>query len=288
MTLLMMWREAAVEKVDSDELVPNKPALDRLWLASDSRLSAEGPSGGTVRLTDRAAKILEAHVHLYGPTPQSLPIRSRKVGFSYTGSSLVALQAYAAVLPLWSRLQAQFLPTMGECAEHLAKFLRAYAWELAAAGDFRCHTECLLVGFDERAAHIEAWRIGVAPTCAGIVLSVEQVSLGSGEMALYGDGRAAAEAALAQLGRSSNGWRREPIEWIRSRLREDQAGSVGGGVQIGAVGIEGFELYFDAQPFRAGVNGAGDSLITLRYRGFDFGDISHVGQASVFLPGLAS
>jgi hypothetical protein len=102
MTLVMIWCESKVE---------------RLWVVSDSRLSRSG-AVGCVRLTDRAAKILEIPVILRRQTPGDVlgtPVKIMNLGFAFAGSSLVALQAYAAVLPLWSRLQTsgpEILPSV--------------------------------------------------------------------------------------------------------------------------------------------------------------------------------
>ena len=92
MTLVMAWREQAMERV---------------WIVSDSRLSREGQSG-PVRLTDAGAKILTVPIVLRRQTPLSVlgtPILASNLAFAYAGSSLIAMQAYAAVLPLWSHLQ---------------------------------------------------------------------------------------------------------------------------------------------------------------------------------------
>jgi hypothetical protein len=121
MTLVVIWRESKVEG---------------LWVVSDSRLSQPG-AVGCVRLTDRAAKILEIPVILRRQTPGDVlgtPVKIMNLGFAFAGSSLVALQAYAAVLPLWSRLQIsgpEILPSVKDFAEHLAHFVECFASEVA-------------------------------------------------------------------------------------------------------------------------------------------------------------
>jgi hypothetical protein len=49
-----------------------------------------------------------------------------------------------------------------------------------------------------------------------------------------------------------------------------------GGVQIGLVFKDGFELFFDAQP-------EGDLMPAVKYRGFNFQEISYVGPTSVIM-----
>jgi hypothetical protein len=107
MTLVMVWTDGS----------------DRWWVVSDSRLS-----GTYNKLTDSAAKILEIPVNLYkqmGWEALEAPLKSKTLGFAYTGSSVVAFNAYAAVLPLWSRLENEpfnVLPSMEEFANHPCVF----------------------------------------------------------------------------------------------------------------------------------------------------------------------
>lgn len=116
MTLVMAWREKEI---------------DRVWVVSDSRLSNVG-TRGTVRLTDSAAKLLSVPVVLRRPTPSNVlgtPVLTTNLAFAYAGSSLIAMQSYAAVLPLWSHLQTngpERLPSVRDFAKHLGTFVAAY------------------------------------------------------------------------------------------------------------------------------------------------------------------
>lgn len=164
MTVLMIWREQE---------------SDRLWLVSDSRISNPGLGGGIVRYSDRGAKILEAQVVLNRT-------ESRMLGFAYAGSSLIALQAWAAVLPLWRRLQSDGLelPSIEDCAIHLGKFVKSYWDEVSAAlGVQKCL--CLLVGYASRP---EAWLIEPHSAPTGTLLDIHAVELEQGQMRLFGSG----------------------------------------------------------------------------------------------------
>ncbi len=274
MTVLMLWREGPAQ---------------RLWLTSDSRLSHSGKGGGFVKLTDRAAKLLEADLILQCRNPNGPPIAKKTVGIAYAGSSLVALQSYAAVLPLWSRLCSsgeQTLPTIGECAEHLGQFVRAYTFELAAAGDINCRTECLLLGYNEGAESAEAWHIYARPGSTGVALNIERLELGAGEMMLFGSGRAEASRQLKKLKPTNGQWRHEPIDMLRAQLRHDTPSSVGGGVQIGMLNPSGFELVSDVRYFTAGDSAAGDSLLSMHYRGFNLEEVNKVGHCFGALAGI--
>ncbi|MGH7022216.1 MAG: hypothetical protein ACREEB_01350 [Caulobacteraceae bacterium] len=273
MTLIMIWREG--------------PA-DRLWVVADSRLTGSGPYGQPKPLTDRAAKVLEAHVCLQGPNPKSPLLTMRTVGFAYAGSSLIALQAYVAVLPLWARLWSpgdETLPTMKDCAEHLGFFLRSYGQEVLECGS-GIATECALLGYDDAAGRVEAWRVRVSQVGDTADLKVAQLELGDGQLELIGSGAHDAKQNLEKINPTGRPWRREPLDMIRHQLREDTPGTVGGGVQVGVAVAEGFQLYSDARPFRAGVSRAGDPLLMTRYRGFDSEKIHKVGHAIAKLPGI--
>jgi hypothetical protein len=140
MTLMMVWKELGAE---------------RLWTVSDSRLSNSGHE--VQRITDRAAKILEVPLTLRRPISGSSlgePIRSTTLGFAYAGSSLVALQTYAAVLPLWSRLQTsgvEVLPSIRDCSTHLSKFVEAYFQESMGP------CQCILIGYDDPTQMLDGW-----------------------------------------------------------------------------------------------------------------------------------
>jgi hypothetical protein len=270
-TLVMLWLEGESR---------------RAWMVSDSRLSAPGSAGGRVQYTDRAAKILEASIVLWPLEPGLPPIATAKLGFAYCGSSLVALNAYAAVLPLWSNLRsstANLLPSVADCAEHLAKFVGAYAREVGGSGTGDPTTQCVLLGYDTTRHRPECWCVRTTIGRDGLTSEVEQVELSPRRVQTFGSGAARADAALASLPRSAL-WGREPLRWIRGALNRDDQGDVGGGVQIGMAGPDGFELLFDAQPTVS--TGFGSSPYAFRYRGFELDDVSRVGETFAALRGL--
>ena len=272
MTLVMVWKERDVQ---------------RFWLVSDSRLSSPG-NVGERRLTDRGAKILEIPLILRSPNigrPGSQRVRSTTLGFAYAGSSLVALQSYTAILPLWSRLQvgpSELFPSIGQCAEHLAKFVEVYYRESGS----QC--ECILTGYDEPSGMLDAWVIKtvVRQNCA--IAITRQLSLTNpGAIEVLGTGGNDARNELSRRYQSSEleNWRREPLDMIRETLSADCPGSVGGGVQLGALTASGFEVAFDVQ--RATCESHCNApLCAMTYRGFPFTDISRVGDAIITLRGF--
>jgi hypothetical protein len=174
---------------------------------------------------------------------------------------------------------------MKDCVEHLAVFLRAYGQELLASGP-EIATECVLLGFDDAMGAVQAWRAKVAAVGPDADLRIEKLELGDGQMQLFGSGAHDAEENLKKINPTSRPWKREPLEIIREQLRDDAPGSVGGGVQLGVAGPDGFQLYADARPFRVGVSRVGDSLLAMHYRGFDLDKVSKVGHTIATLPGL--
>ncbi|KQY95137.1 hypothetical protein ASD21_07160 [Caulobacter sp. Root1455] len=273
MTLLMVWREGEA---------------DRIWIVSDSRLSKDGPTGGIDRMTDRAAKILEADLHLLGRDPDHPPLKSRAIGFAYTGSTLVALEAYAAVLPLWARLTSsgeQTLPSMGDCARHLGVFLKAYAFDLANSG--AVGTECILLGRDDEAGVVETWQVKVRRAAAGIELTVDQLKLGNGELLLFGSGKDDAAARLRDLNPEAKPWRREPLDMLREQLSQDEPGTVGGGVQVAFAAPDRFHLSADVTVAEWGKASWGDRWVAIRFRGFDLSEVNQVGHTFASLAGVS-
>lgn len=106
--------------------------------------------------------------------------------------------------------------------------------------------------------------------------------LAPGEIEIFGSGSNIAREELASL-RSTDDklWHREPLKMIRRHLGADPKADVGGGVQLGYVQREGFQLLFDVQPIAPG-----NPISFMRFRGFDFSDINSVGEAFVNLPGM--
>lgn len=269
MTLVMAWRQREMRRV---------------WLVSDSRLSSHGQAG-RVQLTDNAAKLLVAPRVLWRQTPGSVfgaPISKSDIGFAYAGSSLIALQAYAAVLPLWGHLQTmgeEILPPMQAFAQHLGIFILEYTRTVSAAHGQLQRCQCAIIGYDHSRADLEGWVVEVGQSDAELQLIIRQMTIAPGEIEILGSGRAAAESALAAYPTEEAGlWGREPLAMIRSHLRQP-AEDIGGGVQIGFANEFGFELSYDVQAAEHG-------FYAMRYRGFEFDKVSRVGEAFCNLTGL--
>ncbi len=215
----------------------------------------------------------------------AIPLFAKKLSHPFA-----PLRRQTAVLPLWSRLCASdkhVLPTVGECADHLSKFVTVYSQEVTFSGaDGSC--QCVLGGYDENALAITTWMVESRRTEDGMTHEVRQLQIPPGGIEVLGSASKWALEQLRAFKPAGAGWRREPLEMIRHQLTEDTQSDIGGGVQIGMITKEGFELCFDARPFTAGVSRIGDPLLAVKYRGFDFGDVSHVGSAFSSLRGIAS
>lgn len=272
MTLVMAWREGT---------------YDRIWMVSDSRLSYSGAQGN-VRLTDAAAKLLSAPVVLRRQTPLSVlgtPVLTTNLAFAYAGSSLVAMQAYAAVLPLWSHLQTsgpERFPSVHDFAKHLGTFVGTYWGHVSSAYNASQSVQCALIGFDATLGTIDGWMIETGRCSDETGPKLRRMDLAQGDIEIFGNGSKQARGELNGLRSEGNPlWHREPLEMIRRHLNGEPEADVGGGVQLGYISREGFQLLFDAQPVAPG-----HQIPIMRFRGFDFSDIRTVGDAFVNLPGM--
>jgi hypothetical protein len=270
----MVWKECSAE---------------RIWIVSDSRLS-DPSQVGERRLSDHAAKILEAPLLLHRSpvgAPQAELIRKSVLGFAYAGSSLVALQAYVAVLPLWSRLEAMdqnALPSVRDCAICLAKFVEDYFMEVGAG------CQCVLLGYDYSSGTLAAWVIEARVVDNKATCTMRQLQFRDpDDIEVLGSGRSEAIAKLEawRERRTAPYWRREPLQMIRESVREDRPGPVGGGVQIGMATSAGFELNFDAQALMADYR-IGQPPLRFTYRGFDLDGLTRIGNAFVALRGIGN
>nr|WP_295108194.1 hypothetical protein [uncultured Caulobacter sp.] len=271
MTVVIAWRE---------------PGPDLLWMVSDSRISQPGHVGQSV-LTDHGAKILEIPVHLARSANSGFfdQTASRTTfGFAYAGSSLIALQAYAAVVPLWSRLVTvgeSSLPSLAHFASHLGKFLEAYAKGVGATGgDPRC--ECLLVGWDSEINAVSAIAIETAQNDGAV--SMRTACSSAGTVEILGSEKESVRQGISTLPEdpdpSYSPANRSALRYIRSTLKNTYRQDIGGGVQIGFANRTGFEISFDVQPL------SGSWVPDMRYRGFNMEDIGTVGEAFISLKGM--
>lgn len=259
-----------------------KEAPNLWWLVSDSRLTTNSMRG-TQRLSDRAAKILEVPAVLFqqkGNHHLGVAVKITTLGFAYAGSSLVALQAYAAVLPLWTRLQSSVseeLPSVEQFAQHLAKFVQAYSSETSSA------CECVLIGSDAATKTLDGWVISAKGVGSEMETSVYRIESPE-EIHFFGSGTAEARERIELLrgGASSANWGREPLKLIRNILSQDNQIDVGGGVQLGFLTSDGFELTYDVQPQVVGY-----PIPKMSYRGFDLHDVGSVGNCFSILRGIA-
>jgi hypothetical protein len=134
---------------------------------------------------------------------------------------------------------------------------------------------------------LDGWLIETKPSAEGVETILRQLNLSSSDVIeIFGSGGSIATEKLEKLYKDGNPWRREPLRMIRAFLGSDPKDDVGGGVQIGILNPTGFELYFDVQPFTAG-SPVGNPLVLMKYRGFDWPEVGHVGGAFANLKGIA-
>jgi hypothetical protein len=265
-------------------IVWEEPNMGGVWVVSDSRLSTAGSQGAEV-LTDRGAKVLAVPTVLRRQTPLEVlgtPVQTTSLGLAYAGSSLIALQAYAAVVPLWSHLQTvgpEVLPPIRAYADHLQSFVLSYAREVCANNH---HSGCqfLLLGWDAGAPGGCAFVITATGSPSGVEIEKVKLDLSDKLPRFFGTGAQEAREKYQLTEGGPTG--RRPLHFIRHLLPRTSRTDVGGGVQVGRLSPVGFQLFFDGQPVEQGFPAA-----VMRYRGFDISDVSRVGDAFVNMPGIA-
>lgn len=255
-----------------------------LWVVSDSRIS-DGDADQRRVLTDHGAKVLEIPVAVYSGTEFiDVPYYRTTLGFSFAGSSLIAMQAVATAQPLWSRLATAdtALPTLDDLAHHFALILERYAKGLGAAGiQPRC--ACLLVGYDQSAKRSRAKSLAVSPADGTVAVSEACTEDEVFEVL----GRDPAKVRAEILAHPKDPYMpfetegRKALRYIRATLSKSGHLDIGGGVQIGICSNRGFEPCFDAPPFIGG-----GIFPDMRFRGVQFEELSQVGPAFVSLRGI--
>lgn len=255
-----------------------------LWVVSDSRLS-EGDVDQRLVLTDHGAKVLEIPVMVYSGTGLvDVPYYRTTLGLSFAGSSLIATQAYATALPLWSRLSTAdtALPTLDDLAHHFALILERYAKGLGAAG-IRPHCACLLIGYDQSAKRSRAKSLTVSPADGSVI--VDEACDKDEVFEVLGRNPERVRAEIRALPKTiympfeTEG--RKALRYVRETLSKPEDLDIGGGVQIGICSERGFEPCFDAPPFVGG-----SPFPDMRFRGVQFEEISQVGPTFVNLRGI--
>ncbi|HEX3365787.1 hypothetical protein [Phenylobacterium sp.] len=255
-----------------------------LWVVSDSRLS-DGDVDRRRVLTDHGAKVMEIPVVVYSSTGfVDVPHYRTTFGLSFAGSSLIAMQAYATALPLWSRLATRdtALPTLDDLADHFALILARYAKGLGAAGLVpRC--ACLLVGYDPSTERSRAKSLVVSSVDGSV--SIAEACVEDEVFEVLGRNPEKVRANIhtfpksARMPFETDG--RKALRYIRDTLRNPDDLEIGGGVQIGICSVRGFEPCFDAPSL------TGESPFpNMRFRGLEFEEISRVGPTFVNLRGI--
>lgn len=272
MTLIMAWRE-----LDQD----------LVWVASDSRLSAPGELAGRILLSDIAAKVLTVPVVLryrIGDDMLGRVVQQETFILAFSGSSLVAMQVYAAVSAAWSQLitfNESRLPTIGTFAAHIKIFLKEYAVSVSGAFGKLQQCACILLGACPVSKKIEGWCLETIMADRQVDVAHRELDLSPGSIELFGSGKTKAETFLADVTcNNPMGWNREPLNMLRQRLRDGFAADVGGAVQIGYATPYGCFLAYDVQPVEDGVG------VQAQFRGIEMSKIEALGNIFLGIHGL--
>ena len=212
------------------------PAEDqpRLWMASDSRLSADEHV-----LLDEGVKIFEVPVvcRLQSASGSFGDVYyASKLGLGCVGGSLIYHQVHAMLLPLLANLVgAGGPPSVADLAEFTAAVGTHYVRSLGARRPAAAHQVQLVIGgFCPTEGELAAFELRPSLDGELIAFAVSRIALDTPYFA--GDQLVRARelyeriAAADQAGASAS---RAPLNVIRELIEADDAPTIGGDVQVG-------------------------------------------------------
>lgn len=257
MTSVVIWRQR--ELIDGEALRADwgddpaiAPATPRLhvgdvWLAADTRISSETPTGTRTVSTDAALKILPITLELYQERedgPGTIIAYTGELAYAWAGSMLPATATYAMVSSYLKRLTGPAfteLPTMDALADMVNRIGATYA------ADTRQPFEAFLVGTSPQSNGLGkdvAYRLRFDRT--GTPRSVEELDLEpSGSFALLGTRQTEISATIEQ-------GLRDDIEYlpalavkqvIETDFKAAMTGDIGGYLNLARVSRGSVEIY---------------------------------------------
>lgn len=285
MTIVAIWRQ---------ESYPTKP----LWACSDSRISsAESKAGGDsipLPIITHSPKIFPIHITAYennSPTNTEVVFR-HSIGLAYAGSSLFAVNVYAAICPILENLRghAGALVSVKNVADLAASFLREFVETHAQSRPHTCPSIAMAVfGYclvEETSVVIQLradWRKGATgwvPT-----IKCESVDFPSPDFVLLlGEHTSEIRQEIQdkQQSEAPGSFRRliAPRDAIHSIIKRGAYTGIGGTVQLFVASETGVQQFMEVD-----ADGAKGPL-PLRYLGFDTDRLGSVGPFWFSLPAV--
>ena len=211
-------------------------AEERLWMASDSRLSGGGGS-----LIDEAVKIFELPVVCRAPSEQSGFFEdiyfATRLGLGCAGHSLIYQQVQATLLPLLGNLIGRrgAIPAMVDIASFVGEVGTQYVRSLGRRRpEDADRVKMLLVGWCPIERRLAAYE--VRPEIVGSMMSFKVLSLDLSDVHFVGDACAQAQVlykGISAADQSGAPRSRAPLNVIRQLIDDATTPTIGGDVQVG-------------------------------------------------------
>lgn len=279
MTTVAIWYQ---------ENYPTQP----IWVCSDSRIS-DNSDGEAMPLLRHSPKIFPLQIRcMEHGTARDAVAFQHTIGLAYAGSSLFAVNLYAALVPILTNLRGGqgakvSIRNVAELARtFLLDFVRAYGERRGVIG----HVEIALFGFckaDETrrvfalTPTLEAGRGGQTPA-----VRLDEIDFASTEYVfLMGSHKSAILESIRTMrkGRPAESSFRllAPRDAIRDVIKESRFPDIGGTVQLAQANTDGLLQFMDLE------RPTDDRVATnFKYLGFDLDEVGNVGPCWFALPAV--
>lgn len=283
MTIVAIWRQ---------DDYPTQP----IWVCSDSRISdghgTPAVQGEPLPLLRHSPKIFPLSVIsvVSGSTPEVVGFR-HAIGLAYAGSSLFAVNLYAALAPILTNLRGERDAGVAirDVAELAQKFLCEFAMAYGAKYGRIAPFEIAVFGFCKvesvRRVFVLRPTQGMGPEGAGFQVQIVEIDFSTPEYVfLMGSHKPELHERIVAIRRgrpTRSSWRYlAPRDAIRQFIHEDRYPDVGGTVQLAQANSDGFSQYMDldGEPVGPPTN--------FRYLGFDLNAFGSVGACWFSMPAV--
>ena len=249
MTVIAIW----LNKEEADE---------RIWAVSDSRVS-QTKKDTTDLLTDHGIKIFSVPVIVKSPNYNTgfftEKIIDTSIGLCCAGSSLVALNLYATISPVFSQLiLVDKLPSLGDIARTIKSVLenitKSRLNNSRIGEEYKHFVEAAIFGYCLVTQKFRIFYLSTSTGTNGIVINLMEQDLSKDDyILLLGDGKLNAKLKIAEE-RKTNfklGTLKERFKWWRAPYHtiikiitsSNQNSTVGGSHLKGIANKNGFNVY---------------------------------------------
>jgi hypothetical protein len=219
-----------------------------IWAVADTRISGPGIADRPIPMIEEATKLFTLPVACYKPDHSGFFAQlyfSHSIGLAYSGSSLVALNVYAALIPMLSSLGSVdgYVPHLEDIAGFVARLLARYTISrnqllrdgaIAEASVFGyCHPTSRLRIFHLTPIFEPLFNVRHEETCTASDTDVLLLGGHKDEIVQ------AIAAARDEYEIGSLPWWRTPKQMIANLIEREVYPTIGGALQIGIATPQG-------------------------------------------------